>query len=60
MNATNKKIGRPTASPKNTMIRVRMDDNTLQQMDECAKELSTSRSEVIRLGIKELHQKLRK
>lgn len=57
MNAT-KKMGRPTTSPKNTMVRVRMDDKTLQKMDECAKKLNTSRSEVIRLGIKELYPKL--
>lgn len=49
MSAT--KIGRPTDSPKNTMIRVRVDDSTLEKLDECVSKMNSNRSEVIRKGI---------
>ncbi|WP_303997111.1 ribbon-helix-helix protein, CopG family [Megamonas hypermegale] len=60
MEATKKKIGRPTTSPKNTMIRVRMDDETIKKMDSCAKKLNTTRSEIIRNSIVEFYQKMNK
>ena len=56
----NAKMGRPTDSPKNTMIRVRMDEETVQLMDECAKELNTTRSEVIRTGIRKVYADIKK
>ncbi len=45
------KIGRPTDAPKNTMIRVRVDDATLEKLDECVLKMNSNRSEVIRKGI---------
>lgn len=45
------KLGRPTDSPKNTMIRVRVDDSTLEKLDECVLKMNSNRSEVIRKGI---------
>ena len=42
------KIGRPTDSPKNTMIRVRVDDYTLEKLDECVSKMNSNRSEIIR------------
>ena len=53
-----KKIGRPTESKKNHMIRVRMDKETVQKLDECVQELNSNRSSIIREGICEIHQKL--
>ena len=54
------KMGRPTTNPMKTMIRVRMDDETIRQMDECAKANQTTRSEIIRRGIKRLYADLEK
>ena len=46
------KTGRPKAdSPKDTMLRVRIDDECLKKLDECAERLNMSKSEVVRLGI---------
>ena len=45
------KIGRPTDSPKNTMIRVRVDDYTLEKLDECVSKMNSNRSEIILKGI---------
>lgn len=55
------KKGRPVSeNPKDYMLRVRMDDQTLQQLDECCEAENLSRSEVVRKGIQEQHSKLKK
>lgn len=55
------KIGRPASeNPKDYMLRVRMDEETLKQLDECCKAESFSRSEVVRKGIKDQYAKIKK
>ncbi len=55
------KKGRPVSeNPKDYMLRVRMDEQTLQQLDECCETENLSRSEVVRKGIQEQHSKLKK
>ena len=55
------KKGRPVSeNPKDYMLRVRMDEQTLQQLDECCEAENLSRSEVVRKGIQEKHSKLKK
>lgn len=54
------KMGRPTESPKDYMLRVRMDKDTLTKLDECCKADGLSRSEVVRKGIQEQHDHLKK
>ena len=55
------KKGRPVSeNPKDYMLRVRMDEQTLQQLDECCEAENLSRSEVVRKGILERHSKLKK
>lgn len=55
------KKGRPVSeNPKDYMFRVRMDEQTLQQLDECCEAENLSRSEVVRKGIQEQHSKLKK
>lgn len=55
------KKGRPVSeNPKDYMIRVRMDEQTLQQLNECCEAENLSRSEVVRKGIQEQHSKLKK
>lgn len=51
---SNKKRGRPTDSPKNHMLCVRMDADTLKKLDECAAILKTSRSQAVRMAIRYL------
>lgn len=46
-------MGRPTDSPKNTMIRVRMDAETVKIMDQQAELHNTTRSDVIRNSIRD-------
>ena len=55
------KKGRPVLeNPKDYMLRVRMDEQTLQQLDECCEAENLSRSDVVRKGIQEQHSKLKK
>lgn len=55
------KKGRPVSeNPKDYMLRVRMDEQTLQQLDECCEAENLSRSEVVRKVIQEQHSKLKK
>ena len=53
--------GRPASeNPKDYMLRVRMDKETLEQLDKCCEIKKLSRSEVVREGIKEQYGKLEK
>lgn len=55
------KKGRPVSeNPKDYMLRVRMDEQTLQQLDECCDAENLSRSEIVRKGIQEQYSKLKK
>lgn len=55
------KKGRPVSENlKDYMLRVRMDEQTLRQLDECCEAENLSRSEVVRKGIQEQHSKLKK
>ena len=47
-----KKIGRPPSdNPKNITLRIRVDADTLKDLDDCVQKLESNRSEVIRQGI---------
>ena len=56
----NKKIGRPTDSPKTFMLRVKMDKDTLDKLDECCEIENTNRSELVRKSIYEKYESLNK
>lgn len=53
------RTGRPKSdNPKTTQLAVRLDDETLRQLDEVAKKNSETRVQTIRRGIKILHSGL--
>ena len=53
--------GRPVSdNPKDFMLRVRLDQETLAQLDECCEAEQLSRSEIVRKGIKEQHGRIKK
>lgn len=54
------KMGRPTDCPKDYMLRVRMDQETLRKLDVCCKLENLSRSEIVRKAIKEWFDKIKK
>lgn len=53
---TNKR-GRPTECPKSNMIRVRMDEETVEKLDYCARNENSTRSEIIRKSIHDRYDK---
>lgn len=52
-----KKGTKLTNKPKDFMLRVRLDKETLEKLDEICKIMEKSRSEVVRRGIDQLYQK---
>lgn len=54
------KMGRPTDNPKNDMIHVRMDKDTVEKLNEVSKIKGISRAKVIRTGIKIQYDQLKK
>lgn len=54
------KMGRPTESLKDYMLRVRMDRETLEKLDKCCESSGLSRSEIVRKGIQEQYDRLKK
>jgi len=48
-----------TDNPKSTMVKARIDDNTLEKLDYLATKQNSNRSEIIRQGI-EIQYKQRK
>ena len=52
------RTGRPKSdNSKDTMLRVRIDDETVQKLEITSKELGISKSEVVRNGIENEYQK---
>lgn len=55
------KIGRPASEkPKDYMLRVRLDKETLEKLDECCEAEEATRSEIVRKGIEEQHDRIKK
>lgn len=55
------KKGRPVSdNPKDFMLRVRLDQETLVQLDDCCEAERVSRSEIVRRGIQEQHGKIKR
>lgn len=54
-----KKGTKLTDTPKDYMLRVRMDKTTLEKLDKCCEEKSLSRSEVVREGIEMQYAEIR-
>mgnify|MGYP002715469720 CR=1 FL=1 len=52
-----KKGTKLTDNPKDYMLRVRIDKETLSKLDEICKAENTTRSEIIRKGIMQQYQK---
>lgn len=55
----NKKMGRPTDSPKDTTLKIRMDKDSLEKLEFCSEKLSVSRAEVIRSSIRKTYDDLK-
>lgn len=55
-----KKVGRPTDSVKDFMLRTRIDKETFDKLDYLSKELNLTKSEVVRRGIDKQYKEFKK
>lgn len=51
------RTGRPTDNPKKERVGFRLSDEESRMLDYCCKVLGLSKTEVIRLGIKEMYER---
>ena len=51
----NKKMGRPTDNPKDISLKVRLDKDTAEKLDECVRILDVSKAEVVRQGVQKVN-----
>ena len=56
----NLKLGRPTNSLKEDIIKVRVDSEVKNKLDFCATKLRCTKSEVLRMGIENIYNELKK
>lgn len=54
------KTGRPKVeNPKDTMLRVRLDEGYCRKLNKCAESLNMSKSEIVRKGIDLVEQSIK-
>lgn len=54
------RTGRPTNEPKTLSTRIRLSEEDTERLEYCCQELSVSKSEIIRIGIKKIYEELKK
>lgn len=54
------RTGRPTDNPKKHETRIRMSDEDVVMLEYCAKATGKSKSDIIREGIREVYNKIKK
>lgn len=52
--------GRPTNDPKNLSTRVRLSENDINMLEFCCNQTGQTKAEIIRLGIREVYESLKK
>lgn len=52
--------GRPTDDPKNLNTRIRLSEEDVKMLEFCTKVTGMKKSEVIRQGIREVYERLKK
>lgn len=52
--------GRPTDEPKTLSTRIRLSDEDTKRLKYCAEKAGVTKSEIIRQGIKEVYEKMKK
>ncbi|WP_050697312.1 ribbon-helix-helix domain-containing protein [Anaeromassilibacillus senegalensis] len=55
-----KKLGRPTDNPKEIVLKIRLDKGSEEMLKECRDQMKLSKAEIIRRGIKLMHDGLEK
>ena len=53
------KMGRPTDDPKRHETRIRMTDEDIIILEFCSKELGKTKTDIIRMGIREVYKNVK-
>ncbi len=53
------RTGRPTDDPKKLNTRVRLSDEDVKRLEYCAEKTGLTKAEIIRMGIKEVYEKVK-
>ena len=54
------KTGRPTDDPKTLSTRIRLSEEDIKRLEYCSEKTGLTKAEIIRQGIKEVYEKLKK
>ena len=54
------RTGRPTEDPKTLNTRIRLSEEDIKRLEYCAEKTGLTKAEIIRKGIKEVYEKLKK
>lgn len=54
-----KKMGRPSENPKTIVKRARMSEQDVEKLKLCCEVLGLSESDIMRMGIDEVYQKIK-
>lgn len=52
--------GRPTEDPKTLNTRIRLSEDDVKRLEFCVEKTGMTKSEIIRQGIKEVYERLKK
>ena len=52
--------GRPTNDPKTLNTRIRLSEEDVRRLEYCSEKTGLTKAEIIRQGIKEVYEKLKK
>lgn len=54
------RTGRPTDDPKKLNTRIRLSEEDVKRLEYCAEKTGLTKAEIIRQGIKDVYEKLKK
>lgn len=54
------KVGRPTDNPKNNRVNFRLSDEDIEMLEQCSNISGKSKTEIVRQGIREVYEKIKK
>lgn len=58
---SNKKMGRPKIeNPKNLRLNLRLDQETVDMLEECCEILGKTKADIFRFSIKKLYEEIKK
>ena len=48
-------MGRPTDNPKDISLKIRLDQDTADKLEQCVQAMNVSKAEVLRRGVHKIH-----